>query len=81
MLALAGQPSHHGLHACMVHWAQECTLEKLQAKTTVRPLFLLVWVFLFGRNSRVRHLGGLILWYLWWEGSALLSIFGLEVFI
>ena len=63
MLALVGQPSHHGNDACMVYWARgalrrNCRLK--QRETSFSPY----WVFLFGRNP-AKHFWGLIFWHFW----------------
>ena len=62
-LASVGQPSLHSFYARIVCWADGHLVE-IASKNKVRPLFLLMWVFLFSRDSRVR-LWGLILWHFW----------------
>ena len=64
MLALVGQPSLHGYYACMVFWNKESTLEKLQAKKIIRPLFSPSWVFLYSRYS-LKRWWGKVFWLLW----------------
>ena len=64
MQALAGQPSLHGSNAYMVLWAQVTGhLAEIAGRKTVRPLFLLFFVFLFSQNSRSRY-WGTVLWHL-----------------
>ena len=45
MLALVGQPSLHGYHACMVFWAKGCNSGEIACKIYVRPLFLVFEFF------------------------------------
>ena len=63
MLALAGQPSLHGHHACMVLWAQGArrrNCRQKNSKTSFSPFF----VFLWGQNSRSQF-WGTVFWHLW----------------
>ena len=63
MLALVGQPSLRGYHACMVYWdngAFRRNCRQKQCKTFFSPFL----VFLFSRNP-VRRFWGLIFWHFW----------------
>ena len=45
-LALAGQPSVHGFHACMVYWVQGALRGKCRQRESETP-FSPHWIFLF----------------------------------
>ena len=53
MLASVGRPSLHGYYAC-VFFGLRVHFGEIAGKSLVIPLFLLIWVFLFSRNSLVR---------------------------